>query len=398
MSAEAGTRIGALDLLRGIAILGTLGTNIWIFTNPGGIVGFFAEWPRVGTLGDTMTVLARYLANGKFLGLLTLLFGVGVELQYRSARRRGARWPGWYLWRAGLLLCEGALHYLLVFEGDVLMAYALTSFVVAYLVARSERAIKVIMIALGALQVLVLSAVTGLLVATVGWRGGTDALLTPPGDPALFSAGSYLDQVVARWDLAWAYRSEAIIVVPSSVVLFLLGAWLTRAGVFDRSPAGRALRKRLMLVGLGFGAPLNLATSLGGPVWSLADRYLLPPLVAVGLLGLVTTLALRAPGAPGRCRRGLEAVGRTAMSCYVFQNVVASALCYGWGLGLAQRWADYRPWWTLAAWLIICLAFTVLASCWLRRFDRGPLELAMHWAYQAPIRWSGRADRRVGVA
>ncbi|STZ74668.1 Predicted membrane protein [Mycolicibacterium fortuitum] len=30
------TRLQSLDVLRGIAILGTLGTNIWIFTDPEG--------------------------------------------------------------------------------------------------------------------------------------------------------------------------------------------------------------------------------------------------------------------------------------------------------------------------------------------------------------------------
>jgi hypothetical protein len=33
-------RIGVLDVARGIAIIGTLATNIWIFTDPGGIVGY----------------------------------------------------------------------------------------------------------------------------------------------------------------------------------------------------------------------------------------------------------------------------------------------------------------------------------------------------------------------
>jgi uncharacterized protein len=42
--------------------------------------------------------LARQLANGKFLGMLTLMFGIGLELQRRSARRGapflGVRQPG----------------------------------------------------------------------------------------------------------------------------------------------------------------------------------------------------------------------------------------------------------------------------------------------------------------
>jgi uncharacterized protein len=32
-------RIGVLDVARGIAILGTLATNIWIFTDPGASSG-----------------------------------------------------------------------------------------------------------------------------------------------------------------------------------------------------------------------------------------------------------------------------------------------------------------------------------------------------------------------
>jgi uncharacterized protein len=375
-------RIAALDVLRGVAILGTLGTNIWIFTDPGGVIGLLSRTP------DTVEQVLRFLANGKFLGLLALLFGVGMELQYSSAARRGARWPGWYLWRAALLLLEGALHFMLVFEGDVLMAYALTSVVVAYLVGRSDRAVRTIMLVVASVQMALLSL-------------GTLLILTAPqddapaiGDPAVYSTGGYLDQVLARLDHVLLYRLELVLIVPSSVVLFLLGSRLLRAGVFDDSERGARLRLRLIVIGLGVAAPLNLATSLAGTGWVLLDRYLLPPFVAVGLLGVITTLLLRARGAPGRCQRGLAAVGRTALSCYVFQNVAASALCYGWGLGLALRWADYRPWWVLGAWLGICLTFTGLATWWLRFFDRGPLELVWQWAYRAP---RPRAGDQAGV-
>ena len=141
-----------------------------------------------------------------------------------------------------------------------------------------------------------------------------------------------------------------------------------------------------MLVGLGVGAPLNLVTAFAGPAWFMVDRYLLPPLVAVGLLGLVTTLVHRATGVPGLFRRGMTAVGRTALSGYVFQNLAASALCYGWGLGLAARLDWARPWWPVLAWAGIVTTLTILSSLWLRRFSRGPLELVWHRAYLAPQR------------
>ncbi len=41
MAAAKGQRIRLLDILRGFAILGTLGTNIWIFANLGDLAYIF---------------------------------------------------------------------------------------------------------------------------------------------------------------------------------------------------------------------------------------------------------------------------------------------------------------------------------------------------------------------
>ncbi|WP_344854877.1 DUF418 domain-containing protein [Planomonospora alba] len=370
-------RIDALDVLRGLAIMGTLGTNIWIFTSPAGPAGVLGALEQPGTA----ETLLRFLTNGKFLALLTLLFGVGLELQYRSARRRGARWPGWYLWRAALLLAEGLLHYLLIFEFDVLMGYAVTSVVVAYLIGRSDRVVR----AWITVQVVVVTA--GIAVLTAALLTVEDTAAGGTGAPGtLFTEGSYADQVAARIESFALYRLEAVIIVPTGIALFLLGSQLMRAGVFEDSARGAALRTRLMVLGFGVGAPLNLLTSFAGDAWFLVDRYLLPPLVALGLLALVTAVVQRMSGTPGPLRRGVRGVGRTALSCYVLQNLVASVLCYGWGLGLAARLESLRPWWTVAAWAGICTLFTVLAALWLRRFERGPLELLWQWAYRAPQR------------
>ena len=89
-STATARRIAALDVIRGIAIAGTLGTNIWIFTDPQGPAGLLSA-VQTGTLAATVEAGLRFLANGKFLALLTLLFGIGLELQYRSALRRGGR-------------------------------------------------------------------------------------------------------------------------------------------------------------------------------------------------------------------------------------------------------------------------------------------------------------------
>ncbi|GAA4218089.1 hypothetical protein GCM10023075_00120 [Streptosporangium album] len=38
----------------------------------------------------------------------------------------------------------------------------------------------------------------------------------------------------------------------------------------------------------------------------------------------------------------------------------------------------------MAAWAGICALFMTLSTLWLRRFERGPLELIWHRAYLAP--------------
>jgi uncharacterized protein len=364
-------RIAALDVLRGIAILGTFAVNVWLFARPGGpaallLVGF--------DVGPVQTVL-QFLASGKFLAMLTLLFGVGIELQYRSAVRRGAPWPGRYPLRAAILFVEGLLHYILVFEFDVLMGYAIASLLVAHLVGCSDRVVRAWVAVVGGSYVAAILGLTALMLADPG---------AAPGEPVVSGGtASWLEQVEVRLQYFLLFRIELVLIVPSAVVLFLVGSRLLRYGTFDDSAAGARSRRRLMVAGLGVAFPLNALTTFAGLDWFLVSRYLLPPVVALGLLGLVTTLVLRARHLAGPVRRGLAAVGRAALSCYVLQNVLASVLCYGWGLGLADRFADVRPWWVLGLWAVVSAALVAFASLWLRRFDRGPLELLVHRVYAA---------------
>ncbi|HEY9378915.1 MAG TPA: hypothetical protein VIQ02_17705, partial [Jiangellaceae bacterium] len=165
--APAAKRIGVLDVARGIAILGTLATNIWIFTDPAGIIGYLDRpMPAVfHGFEEAVQAIARQFANGKFLGMLTLMFGVGLELQRRSALRKGRPWPGRYPWRATLLFVDGLLHYLLVVEFDILMGYAVTGVVVAAVLATSPRSQRAWMWTAASIHVLLISALTAALVA-----------------------------------------------------------------------------------------------------------------------------------------------------------------------------------------------------------------------------------------
>ncbi|MER6197750.1 DUF418 domain-containing protein [Streptomyces sp. NPDC001586] len=371
------TRLPLLDVLRGAAILGTLMTNVWIFASPG------SEWsvlqgglgapdpladPSAAHLAETVF---RFLADGKFLSLLTILFGVGLAIQYDSAARRGEPWPGRYPRRAAFLFLEGTVHFVLVFAWDVLMGYAVTALLVAWLLARSEKVRRVAMWTAGGLHLALVALVT------LGDLAGPASAPEAPDPEAvrLYAHGSWADQIAFRLDHALALRIEPVFSFGLLVFLFLLGVRLHRAGAFAPTAAGHRIRVRMAAWGLGLGLPLGAAATLGGSDFFFLGRYGTAPLIAVGYIGLIGCALdrFRVRGADA-----LGSVGRTALSCYVGQNLLCMLLCYGIGLGLADRLGGSGPWWVMGLWAAVSLTLIAASRLWLRRFERGPLEAVQH--------------------
>jgi uncharacterized protein len=374
-----GRRLALLDVLRGAAVLGTLMTNVWIFTGPGaewGVLRSGTGGVAFGSLPEAAESVFVLFANGKFLSLLTILFGAGLAIQYGSAARLGQPWPGRYRWRALLLFGEGTLHFVLVFAWDVLMGYAVTALLVAWLLNRSERVRRRVMWWAAGAHL----AVIGLLTAALAPDGAEEGGAVPREVVDLYAHGGYLDQIAFRLENAVALRMEPVLTFFLLVFLFLLGVRLLRAGAFGADGTGRRLRSRMLVWGLGLGLPLNVAVELGGPDLFLLSRYGAAPLLAVGYIGLIGTLVDRVRR-PGPLTAGLTSVGRTALSGYVLQNVLCVLVSYGIGLGLAERLGGAgRAWWVIGLWAAVCAVLMAGSTLWLRRFPAGPLEAFQKWA------------------
>ncbi|NNH69365.1 DUF418 domain-containing protein [Nocardia uniformis] len=377
------SRVAALDVLRGIAILGTLGTNIWIFTNVEGLIGYLERSDEPTGAAMWVERFLQQAAQGKFLGLLTIMFGIGLAIQQRSAARGGRPWPGKYPWRAGLLFLDGLLHFLLFTEFDVLMGYALTGLVVAYVLATSPRAQRRWLIITASLHITVMTLVA----AAIAFAPQQDSAPAEPLDPNPYADGSFWDLVMFRWDSLLLFRIETIVIFPMSIALFLVGARLFNAGVFELN--GARIRKRLMIIG-AIALPLDMALGMVNPTLVIITRYGIAPFVALGILGLAAEFYVRRPR-PGFVGRRFSEVGRMALSCYILQNVVASSICYGWGLGLAaQVSGNARVPFTVAVYLVTAGLMLVFAHVWLRRFQRGPVEWLWNRSYQAIAERGGR--------
>ncbi|WP_055108279.1 DUF418 domain-containing protein [Paenibacillus ihumii] len=363
-------RIRLLDILRGFAIIGTLGTNIWLFAHLGNTDYLFtyAHYDWWASADVLIRYITLFLVNGKLLGLLTILFGAGLEIQFGRLQSRQKRWPGPYLWTTVFLLLEGLLHYTLVLEYDILMSYALTAVIVAFIVKRGDRAIKRTMWITGIIHVLFVSLLFLASLALYLVDGGLSMNMAGSTE-SLYSTGTWLEQIVFRIENFAVFRLEAIYVLFLNIFLFLAGVRLMRAGAFHPDEKGRAIRRRMLRIGLGAGIPLNLLLFVPGGIFDFPLRYLFAPVMSIGYIALIALLTERFHR--WRLWAVLERVGKMALSCYVLQNVLASVVFYGWGWGLGGKTGSLG---TVAIWLCISLCLSCFAWLWLSLFKQGPLE------------------------
>lgn len=358
-------RIRLLDILRGFAILGTLGTNVWFFAYAGDTFATdqIADEYENGSFLESLVSMFVY---GKMLSLLTIMFGVGLELKYQQAKRKNTTWPGTYLWILLFLLIEGFVHFALVMEYDVLMSYAVTGLLVAFIVRGGSRRIKKGMIVSGVIHLLV----TAFLVVFSFSELETESY-DESSEPAYEEQlpETWISQVQDRLQHFLMYREEAIFIIPMNTFLFLLGVRMMRAGVFYANERGQTLRKTLFRMGLWIGLPLNALVFVPNEIVEFVVRYVFSPFLSIFYIAVVAKLLERTES--WFMWTWFEYVGKMALSCYILQNVICSLLFYSWGLGLGGQ---INAPLIVLSWLFISLLQIAISALCLNVWRIGPME------------------------
>ena len=358
-------RIAFIDILRGIAILGTLGTNIWIFAHLGDLKYItttdFTGW---SSIDDMIRIFVLFVVNGKLLGMLTIMFGVGMEIKYRQSIKYNKPWVGMYKWVIVFLMIEGSLHYILVMEYDVLMSYAVTAGIIAVILKCGERAMTRALWVAGALHLGMLA-----LIFTSMLLGPAISMASSPQLITIYAEGTWVDQVQNRLTNFMFFRAEAIFIIPFNICLFIIGIKLMRSGAFSFTERGIAIQRKLLIWGLGLGLPLNALTFVPGGLFDLPVRYMFAPVLSLGYLGLIALVVQTY--SKWKVWGWLEKTGRMSLSCYILQNVTATAIFYGWGLGLGGNLNSVE---IIGVFCMIVVGQIILANVWLAKFPYGPVE------------------------
>ncbi|MCC6672647.1 MAG: DUF418 domain-containing protein [Planctomycetes bacterium] len=421
-------RIVALDVVRGLAVLGILVMNVVEFGLP--LTAYdnpaYAGGHRGADLATWFVQVVFF--DGKMRALFSMLFGAGLVLLAERMTRRGqaAGVADLLLRRCLWLVPFGVLHrFALQWTGDILYQYGLLGVVaVAF---RNLRARTLIVLGLVALTAFV---PIGLLqygrsakvraqaaeavrledagekvpedLAAAKKRWDTRLASIPPKPEALqkevdaLRAG-YPAVFAHRWDYHHTFQSAYLYYhfVWDVLGMFLVGMGLMKLGFF----AG-ACRTGVYAAWIAAGGVAAAAVAAWAAAWTARDfspgaielqlvrqtTYSFTRLVLALAWASALLLVVRAGRAPV-LTGALAAVGRMAFSNYVLQTVCCTLLFFGYGLGLHGRLSRSM---LMGVMLGVSLVQVCFSLVWLRRFRFGPLE----WAWRSLTWWRVQPLRR----
>jgi uncharacterized protein len=379
---QSSERIQTLDILRGVAVLGILLVNMGSYSRPGDFP-VQQVWP--GPADRAVTWLTVFLAEGKFVTLFSLLFGVGMAVQMERAEARGARFVPLYARRLLVLLLFGVAHALLLWDGDILHSYALCGFVLLlFFRRRSPKTLLISALVCWTPLVLLYVVVTGLSVYHhFDPQSASDFLSVNTAEDQkevaealrVYTQGTMGEMVKLRAEkLSWGWLAA-----PFMLDLLLLGLYIGRRGILQDVAAHETFLRKVRWRGFWLGLTGNLLCAFGGsfapsPVSVRQSVGALVGLLAAPILSCcyAATLALLAQAEVWQQRLApLAAVGQMALTNYLLQSLICTTIFYGYGLKLYGR---VGPAYGLLLTLAIYAAQVWWSGWWLRRFRFGPME------------------------
>ena len=420
-------RLVALDVLRGVAVLGILVMNIYAFAMPFAAYANPLAWGGTEPLNLGTWIATHIVFDQKFMSIFSMLFGAGIVLMNERSLRKRQPFGRVFYRRQFWLLVIALLHAYLLWFGDILFFYAM----IGMLVYAFRNAAPRTLVVVGCLLLLIAPLLsmgggayaedlkaraeqlqeqqqagvelTDEQLATVDeWTGMRSFVL--PGEAEIAAelsayTGSWLDGLTHRASFVASFQVDGLLYYMLWRVggLMLIGMALMKTGILS-GRRERSCYRHLMLAGYLVGLPITAWSAINAGVHEYdplymfrmgnAYNYVGSLVVAFGHIGLVM-LAV----ASGWFERGLRrfaAVGQMALTNYLMHSIVMTALFYGWGLGL---YGTVPRFWQMAFVAGLAGVQLMLSSWWLARFRFGPVE----WLWRSLTYWRRQPMRLAGA-
>ena len=377
-------RITELDALRGLAVIGIVWMNVYVFALPAQAYYNPVVWGGDAAIDRIVWAASFVFIEDKFRTLFAMLFGAGCLILLERSETRAWRE---HFARMAVLLAIGIGHSILLASNDILRAYALAGLALPFLAQLSNRALYAS--AIGFVGVHVgggIVAFGSVLVDYYSGRMGSDASLFAQrnfgaDEPALRYAlelgrEGFAERVVRRaggiLDQLWTIAGS----IPINLAAMALGMALWKDRMLARGWRMFLMQRLAAICALAALPPLFAlaywlsAEGFPGALAGPASLILSAPFDT--LLGLsYAALAMAFFTKSGRLTRLLAAAGRLSLTNYIMTSVILAAIFAPWGLGLFGAVSRAQA---FALSFVPIIAMLLWSPLWTAHFGKGPIE------------------------
>ncbi|MCU5177432.1 DUF418 domain-containing protein [Bacillus toyonensis] len=359
-----GERIHSIDIIRGIAVLGI----------------FLVNWPIIAGidsrdlsgvyegLDSYIRLIYDMFIQTKFYTIFSFLFGLGFYIFMTRAEAKTDRPKTLFVRRLLILLLFGFLHYVLLWDGDILHTYAIAGFFLFLFYKREPRTILIWAIALLSIfQFLILIASISVALMSKAELGFSLPVM-PLED--------WVSQIQNRFH---AFYADGIVLnitmLPETVGLFLLGLYAGKKDIFRRTKEVDTKLKKWQII----------TFILTLPMWFFMVRYFLSkpfyePIYmqaftmfsgkTLFIFYIFTLMRLLQKEKWQTLLRPFQYVGRMALTNYI-SHTIGTLLVFE----LLFKNDYLAPLWVGP---LFCISFYTLqifiSRWWLSHYQYGPLE------------------------
>ena len=357
-------RIESVDALRGFALLGVLIANIPIAS----------EELISGTFDSVFQFFFDFLINKKFIAIFSMLFGFGFYIQLQRATEKNINFSNYFIVRMLLLFLIGIIHSYGIWNGDILMTYALGGFLL--LLIRKFSLKRLIILAV--LFSVVLTGVFFILSSTYVWDPATINFAKELPLTTSFSRYYYLNYFLNPWT---NFVRDMPITLSYTFGNMLIGFLLGKIGFFSTiSEAIKKLRSRFILLGstLGIISSVLLHLILSGKLELNVYLIWLPFVVIIGLL-LQSLLYLSLFTLLYKNNKVYKVLsvfvhtGRTALSVYVSQSLFYIFIIFHCSRTF-QLFGKITIGQSYLFAFVLFMVQSLISYFWLKKYTQGPLE------------------------
>jgi uncharacterized protein len=357
-------RIDAIDVLRGLALLGVLAINVVMEFRVSIFEQFLFPKPPASSIDSVVGTILTLAVELKAFALFSLLFGAGLAIQFERLANSGRRML-LLVRRLAVLLTFGLIHLCLIWNGDILTEYALAGLIVLPFLFGPRW-----LLAFAALGFLGLYLAMQAFPPPGLWPGSTALAQDVVEAHRIYPTGGFLDVLAFRLREIPLMVPLHVFIFPRTIGLFLLGALAWRSGILRNPPRHQLFSIAAACIGLGAALILSHAGRFiaGGQIGVLAEP-LGTILLALGYGAAIIGIANLESGK--RLLGWAAPLGRMAFTNYIAQSIVFGWIFYGYGLGLFGQLGVTGA---LGIGLAVYFVQVLFSAWWLGRYRYGPVE------------------------